>query len=104
MTDALSIIPTLTLFLTPAFNMESLNTCGPPSPAAVYTDLSTAIASIQAHAKDNGYALFKRDTTKNRIVYTCDRYGKPQAKPKNTQVHESKRRHNTTYFQLLRIY
>jgi hypothetical protein len=67
-------------------------TCGPPPPAAVYAELSTAITAIQGHAKCNGYALFKRDTKPNRIVYTCDRYGKPAARPKNPDLHDSKRR------------
>ena len=35
--------------------------CGPAPSEAVYTDLSTAVAAIQAHAKANGYALFRRD-------------------------------------------
>lgn len=63
----------------------------PPPPTAVYTDLSTATTAIHEHAKANGYALFKRDTTQKRIVYTCDRYGKGQDR-KNPNLHESKQR------------
>ncbi len=71
--------------------MELLKTCGPPPPTAVYTNLPTVIELIQAHAKANGYALFKCNTSKNQIVYASDRYGKPQAKPKKEEVHKSKR-------------
>ncbi|RKF77700.1 hypothetical protein GcC1_061038, partial [Golovinomyces cichoracearum] len=31
--------------------MSSLLSCGPPPPAAIYPDISTAFAAIQAHAK-----------------------------------------------------
>lgn len=72
--------------------MDLSNTCGPPPLAAVYTDLSTAVTAIQRHAKANGYALCKRDSRPKRIVYTCDRYGKAQSRPKNLELHESKRR------------
>jgi hypothetical protein len=67
-------------------------TYGPPPPAAVYAELSTTITAIQGHAKCNGYALFKRDTKPNRIIYTYDRYGKPVARLKNPDLYDSKRR------------
>ena len=41
--------------------MDAPTPCGPPPPEAVYTDLNTAVAAIQSHAQQNGYALFKRD-------------------------------------------
>ena len=72
--------------------MHSPKTCGPPPSEAVYADLSTAIAAIQEHAKCNGYALFKRDTKPACVVFVYDRYGKPESKPKNPHIHESKRR------------
>jgi len=64
----------------------------PPPPEAVYTDLPTAIASIQAHAKANGYALYKRDTKPKRVVMTCDRFGKVEATREANTVHSSKQR------------
>jgi hypothetical protein len=70
--------------------MDSPRACGPPPPAAVYTDLDTAVAAIQGHAQCNGYALCKRDGKPRRIVYTCDRYGRAQQK--SSTVHTSKRR------------
>ena len=72
--------------------MSLSKACGPPPTEAVYTDLSTATAAIQKHAKCNRYALVKRDTKPSRVVYICDRYGKPESKPKNPDIHESKRR------------
>jgi len=72
--------------------MDSLRAYGPPPPEAVYTDLDTAVAAIQGYAQRNGYALFKRDGKARRIVYACDRYGKPQARSKSSTVHDSKRR------------
>jgi len=74
----------------PTKNMDLSKACGPPPTAAIYTDLSTAVAAIQAHAKCNGYALFKRDSRPLRVVYACDRYSKPQARAKNPDIHESK--------------
>jgi hypothetical protein len=71
--------------------------CGPAPPVAVYTQLSTAIAAIQTHAKAHSYALFKRDSKPKgphpiRLVYACDRAGKPQSKEKRPNIDESKRR------------
>jgi hypothetical protein len=43
-------------------DLVALLLCGPAFPAAVYTDLFTAIAVIQAHTKAYGYALVKRDS------------------------------------------
>jgi len=75
--------------------MDSLGACGPPPPEAVYTDIDSAVAAIQAHAQCNGYALFKRDTKPKRIVYACDRYGKT-AISRSKEVHESKRREGSS--------
>lgn len=36
--------------------------CGPPPPEAVYPDIPTGFATLQAHAKANGYVFFIRDT------------------------------------------
>jgi hypothetical protein len=72
--------------------MQSPKACGPPPSEAVYARLSTAIAALHKHAKCNGYAFFKRDTKPARIVFVYDRFGKPESKPKNIDIHESKRR------------
>ena len=78
--------------------MDAQRACGPPPPEAVYTDISTAVAAIQAHAQLNGYALFKRDSTPRRIVYACDRSGKAEDGPRAraANIHLSKRRSGKT--------
>ena len=75
---------------TTCFTMESPCACGPPPPEAIYTDLETAATAIQAHAKQNGYALFKRNSRPKRVVYVCDRFRKGQATKSSTYT--SKRR------------
>ena len=80
------------LFVTFTSNMDSLRACGPPLSEATYADLITAAASILEHTKSNGYALFKRSSKQRRVIYACDRAGKSQARAKNPNIHESKRR------------
>jgi hypothetical protein len=53
--------------------MEPYTSSMPPPPGGIYTDLFTAIAAIQGHAKANVSALYKKT---NLIVYSCDQYGK----------------------------
>jgi hypothetical protein len=77
-------------------SLTPLSTCGPAPPAATYTDLTIGIAAIQAHAKVNGYAFFRRDTTNKRAVFACDRAGKYQSKGKNIDTHKSKQRQRTS--------
>jgi len=72
--------------------MDSPKACGPPPSEAVYTDLDTAVAAIQGHAQCNGYALSRRDSTPRRVVYVCDRFGKPRVNKNTPVVHESKKR------------
>jgi hypothetical protein len=72
--------------------MDALRACGPPPSEAVYTDINTAVTAIQGHAQRNGYALSKRDSTPQRIVYVCDRFGNPRVNKNIPTVHESKKR------------
>ena len=76
----------------PYHNMSLSKACGPPPTEAVYTELSTATAAIQKHAKCNRYALIKRDTKLSYVVYMCDRYSKLESKPRNPDIYESRRR------------
>jgi hypothetical protein len=69
--------------------------CGPAPSEALYKDLDTLFAAIQAHARDNGYAFFTRNKKPRRVVYACDRAGKYDPKGKDPDVHPSKRRKNT---------
>jgi hypothetical protein len=80
------------LFLTSASNIDSPKAYGPPPSEATYADLTATAASISEHAKSNGYALFKRSSKQQRVIYACDRAGKPQTRAKNLNIHESKRR------------
>jgi hypothetical protein len=64
-------------------------------PPAIFPDLATGFEAIQAYAKQHGYALFKRDTRPNKVVYACDRAGKYDPKGKNSTIYTSKRRKNT---------
>ena len=66
-----------------------------PPPEAIYADPETAFIAIQAHAKDQGYAFKKRDKKGSRIVFTCDRGGKYDAKGRDPAVHKSKQRAST---------
>ena len=75
--------------------MNSSTPSMPPPLEAVYTDLSTATTAIQSYARSYGYALYKRDGKPNRIVYACDRYGKPPPKRESRSVHKSKERKGT---------
>ena len=52
--------------------------CGPPPPAAIYTEPSIAFAVLQAYAKAYKYAFIIRDIKSNKtnpicITYACDR-------------------------------
>ena len=80
------------LFLISASNMDSPKACGPPSSEATYADLTTVAAFISEYTKSNRYALFKRSSKQRRVIYACDRAGKSQARAKNPNIHESKRR------------
>ena len=66
--------------------------CGPPPPAAVYPDISTAFTAIQAHAKAHRYAFFTRNSKPTRVVYTCDGEGKGDSRPKTPNIHEQRQR------------
>ena len=66
--------------------------CGPPPTAAVYNDIATVSASLQAHAKAHRYALIVRSTYPNkasptRVIYACDRQGRTQSKSQNPDIH-----------------
>jgi hypothetical protein len=64
-------------------------------PEAVYPDIDTGFAAIQAHARVNGYAFYRYNRRPTRVVYLCDRASKYDSKGKNSNTHESKQRKNT---------
>ena len=68
---------------------------GPAPPAGQYTDLPTIKAALQAHGRDNGYAIAVDSSTKHRAGWICSKGGKYNDKNKLEDVYESKRRRNT---------
>ena len=72
--------------------MDALRACGPPPSKAVYTNINTAVTTIQGHVQRNGYALSKRDSIPQRIIYVCDRFGNPRVNKNIPTVYESKKR------------
>ncbi|CZS93089.1 uncharacterized protein RCO7_11158 [Rhynchosporium graminicola] len=69
--------------------------CGPAPPEAIYSDIATGFAALQAHAKAHGYAFAHQDTKPFRALFVCDRAGKYNPKGKSSDIHPSKRRKNT---------
>jgi hypothetical protein len=74
--------------------------CGPPPPTATYPDIETAFQAIEAHAQENGYAVYicdrqppKKPTT--RVTLCCDKGPDSYRDSKKLDVHETKRRKNT---------
>jgi hypothetical protein len=55
-------------------------------PEALYPDLDTAYKAIQQHARGHGYAVKKAYKKPSRMVLTCDRAGKYDAKGKKLAV------------------
>ena len=64
-------------------------------PEAIYSTKEALLSAIQAHGRDNGYAIAIRSTQKNRILYDCDRAGTYQSKGKKPTTHSSRQRNNT---------
>ena len=81
--------------------MASLSTTPPPTtfrsapPEAIYTIKDALFAAIQAHGRENRYAIKIRSTQKNRILYDCDRAGTYDSKGKNSAIHSSRQHNNT---------
>jgi hypothetical protein len=64
-------------------------------PEAIYNTKDALFSAIQAHARNNGYAITTRSTKQNRILFDCDRAGAYQSKGKNPNTHPSRQRNNT---------
>jgi hypothetical protein len=64
-------------------------------PEAIYSTKDALFSAIQAHGRENGYAIIIRSTLKNRILYDCDRAGAYDSKGKNPATHPSRKRNNT---------
>jgi hypothetical protein len=70
--------------------------CGPAPTEAIYTDLDTTFAAVQAHAKPNSYAFRKYSKKANRAVYCYDRDSKYDPRGKNPNADPGKQRLSTS--------
>jgi FAR1 DNA-binding domain len=78
--------------------MPSLSQPGPlgaPLPTGQYDDLLQIKVFLQAHARQNGYAISVQKTTPKDGAWICSKGGKCRDKGKSSAVYESKRRKNT---------
>jgi hypothetical protein len=78
--------------------MPSLSQPGPlgaPPPIGQYDDLLQIKVFLQAHARQNGYAISVQKTTPKDGAWICSKGGKYRDTGKSSAVHKSKRRKNT---------
>ncbi len=68
---------------------------GPPPPTSQYSGLDEIKALLQAHARDNGYAIVGDCSTPKKAAWVCSKSGKYNDKNKAQDVHPTKRRRNT---------
>jgi hypothetical protein len=68
---------------------------GPPPPTGNYDTLAQIKPVLQAHARENGYAIIVQKSTPKDGAWVCSKSGKYDNKGKSSAVHESKRRKNT---------
>lgn len=69
---------------------------GAPFQHAEYTNSADLKAALQAHAKINGFSISVDSSVANRIVYICSKGNKYSSHGKSSDIHESKRRKNTS--------
>jgi hypothetical protein len=69
---------------------------GPPPPTGQYDNLLQIKLVLQAHARQNGYAIIVQKSTPKDGAWICSKGGKCDNKGKSSAVHKSKRRKNTT--------
>ena len=81
--------------------MAAPSTTPPPTtfrsapPEAIYLTKDALFAAIQAHSRDNGYAISVRSSKLARVLYDCDSSGTYDSKGKNISTHSSRQRNNT---------
>jgi hypothetical protein len=68
---------------------------GPPPLIGQYKKHSNITHALQAHARENGYAITVNKTTPTVGAWICSKGGKYDPRGKSDAVHESKRRKNT---------
>jgi hypothetical protein len=69
---------------------------GPPLQTAVYPYLDAAKDALQAHARDNGYRIAIESSDKRRTFFRCSKGGKYDNRFKDSTVHPSRQRKNTS--------
>jgi hypothetical protein len=69
---------------------------GAPFPEATYTDLSAVKADLQAYARENGFGISVDSSSNHRVFYRCAKGGKYDNRHKDSSVHESRQRNNTS--------
>ncbi len=69
--------------------------CRPAPSEAIYPNIPTALAAIQAHVKANGYAFFCHDRKPKRVVFVYDYTGKYNPKSKYPNTYMSKQHAKT---------
>jgi hypothetical protein len=69
---------------------------GPPPDEATYKDLQAVKAALQEHAGHHGYSITVTSSREQRAVYMCSKGGNYDGKGKKQDVHESRRRQNTS--------
>jgi hypothetical protein len=82
----------------PYFTMPSptdLGPLGPAPPVGQYASTDDIKGALQAHARDNGYAISVDSKTPERAGWICSKGGKYNDKNKSHDVHPTKRRRNT---------
>jgi hypothetical protein len=68
---------------------------GSPPPIGQYSDREAIKVALQAHARDNGWAIKVDSSTAKDTAYICSKGGKYDSRGKLDAVHESKRHRNT---------
>jgi FAR1 DNA-binding domain len=76
--------------------MDILAPLGEPFSEAIYTEISAVRAALEDHARTNGYAIGVKSSKAQRFLYRCSKGGKYDSRFKDPEVHESKRRRNTS--------
>jgi hypothetical protein len=69
---------------------------GPSLAEAIYSNSTTAKAALQEHARINGYGIGIHSSTQKRVFFRCAKGGKYNNRCKDSTIHASKQRKNTS--------
>jgi Transcription factor AFT len=75
--------------------MDNLAPLGPAPEEVIHVDSETTKSVIQNHARTNGYSIAITSYKPARVIYRCSKGGKYRDR-KDSNMHESKRRKNTS--------